>query len=160
MNVRRATAGDRETLLDLGLLFHATSPYRELFALTREPLEALVAFLLEDNDHAYPLLPRGAAFLLEANDVAVGMIAGVTSPNHLTGLPCVTEVAFYIHPGYRLGNAWSELVDALETWGRDQQAATSQVVQPAGAKAVGRLYRRRGYVELETVFFKPLEARS
>ena len=149
MTIRRAVAGDQDVLARMGLLFHATSAYARLVGLGN--LEQLVAFLVSD--------PQGAAFLLEVQGVAVGMIAGVCGPNHLSGEWGITEVAFYIEPGYRLGDAWRELLDAFEAWGVEQGATHSQVIEPAGCRAVGRLYRRRGYVELETVHTKPLEAR-
>jgi GNAT superfamily N-acetyltransferase len=154
VTLRRAIAGDQDALVRMGLLFHAQSSYARLIGVGN--LAQLAEFLTINHDQRIDAIAMGAAFLLEVQGIPVGMIAGLVCTHHLSGEPALTEVAFYIEPGYRLGDAWSELVDTLEQWGAGLGATTSQLIAPVGARAVGRLYRRRGYVELETVFIRSL----
>ena len=153
MTLRRAVVGDHETLVRMGLAFYASSPYAGQLEVTADSLAALVAFLVEPNDHQVgTLVPRGAAFLLEVDGVAVGMIAALALPNHLTMRVHVAEVAFYVEPKWRLADVWQDLVDEFEAWAEAQRAEWTELIEPPGCPAVGRLYRRRGYAPFETVW--------
>lgn len=160
MIVRRATAADHVDVFRLGLQFHASSPhYSMLVNLSAVQVELLLDWLLEDHDGDHPWRPRGAVFVLEVEGLIIGFLAAMASPNHLTGHLAATEVALYVDPGYRLGRVWRDLVEAFEVWAAQEGADTTQLIEPTGVP-VGRLYRRCGYVPLETVWTRRLEVRT
>lgn len=145
MTIRPATAGDRDALLHMALRFLASSRYGTLVGSTPEHLERLITFLQED--------PRGVAFLAECDGQAAGLIAATVVPNHISGRLSGSEIAWWVQPEFRRRTrAGVRLLDAAEAWARAQRAETFQMIAPAGAEDLEGFYRRRGYVELETVF--------
>lgn len=149
MIVRQATAADVADVMRLAIYqFAASEHYQAQVDCDVAQLEKLVAVVCDGA--------IGAAFVLEAGPgVIVGYLALLVLPNHLSGRLGATEVGFFIEPDYRVGYAWRDLLDAGEAWAQAQGARTNQMVAPAGTR-IGRLYQRRGYAELETVFTKRL----
>ncbi len=151
MTIRRATEADRPALVRMALQFIAASGYR---ALVVDPDPARL------EDLATALLTAGVIFVAEPAGAAFGpcgMLAAEVFEHPMSGEVVGGEVAWWIDPPYRGGPSAVRLLDAAERWARQHGAVRFRMIAPA-ASAIGDLYRRRGYLEVETVFQRPLVA--
>lgn len=77
-------------------------------------------------------------------------------PDLISGQLYVTEGAFYIVPEHRNGKGFGFLLDVAEYQAKQKQAKQINMIALSSIKGgkAGLLYQRRGYKELERVFFK------
>jgi hypothetical protein len=61
------------------------------------------------------------------------------------------ETAWWLDPKVRGGSTSLRMLDAAEQWALDEACSAFQMIAPEGS-SVGRLYARRGYVPVETVW--------
>lgn len=151
MSVRRAAIQDTPALVRMACRFIAESSYRGV--VTPDPLHQakLVAFL---QDH-------GGLFVAERRKLLepVGFIAFAATPAILTGELTACEVGWWVEPEFRKGGAGLELLDAGEEWARHIGAGEIQMIAPIGSDVdVTKIYQRRGYRPLETLWSKRLVA--
>lgn len=149
LRIRRATPLDLATCVRMAVRFAQEPPYGGLLPVNVGQLEVLVTFLF---DH-------GGAFVAQLEDgEVVGMIGAHVTVHAIAGELVGNEVAWWVEPEHRGGSTALRLLAAAESWARDQGAVRFQMIAPAGASALRDLYRRRGYVEVETVFQRDLAA--
>jgi GNAT superfamily N-acetyltransferase len=122
-------------------LFLAESSYRTQVTANEAQLERLVDWLLVN----------GLVLVVDQDDVLVGMLGLAIVPSQISGDLVASEVAWWIHPEFRGTRAAVALLASGEAWAQAQGAQWVQLIAPAGS-SVGRLYRRRGYDELETTW--------
>lgn len=144
LRVRRATSRDVAACVRMAVRFIAESPYRGLVLPNVGQLQKLTELLL---DH-------GAVFVAQVDgggDV-VGMLGVSLIPHVMSGELVTSEAAWWMEPEYRLCSAGGRLLVAAERWALEQGAVWFQMIAPAGNERLRAFYRRRGYVEVETVF--------
>lgn len=131
----------------MAVRFIAESPYRGLVIPNVGQLQRLVEFLL---DH-------GGVFVaqVDGGDV-VGMIGASVIVHPIAGELVGSEVAWWMEPEHRGGSAGVRLLEAAERWAGAMGAVRFQMIAPAGDERVREFYRRRGYMEVETVFQREL----
>lgn len=136
--IRRATVEDAPRIAELGALFHAASPWRDV----PYDLEAAEAF-------AAGVVSVGAVFLSEG-----GMIGAVPSPLFFNPAVKVVAEMFWWAPDGE-GQA---LREALETWADDQGAAFTQfsALHDERAPRMEKMFRRLGYEPVEIGYRKAL----
>ena len=149
--VRPARVEDRAACIAMAAEFSQTTDYRA-FPVSLEQLGLLFDVLTGLEQEADPL---GAILVAEVEGRVVGMICLALVPHLLTGLPYVDEVAWWVTPTHRSGTVGPRLRKAAEDWGVQNRASMIRMVAPCGSD-VGRHYRRCGYLEVETAFWKPL----
>lgn len=148
MRVRPASVDDTEACVEMACRFIAEGPYRELVRVDEAHQARLVAYLLE----------HGGLFVLEVDGVVEGMVGLSLVPLPVSGDLTATEIAWWVAPEHRGGGAGVRLWMAAEAWARAQAAVWIQMIAPHGADDVARMYRKRGYVPLETTWQKRLAA--
>lgn len=147
--IRRATLEDRAVCVRMAVRFIAEGSYRGVLVPNLGQLEALVQYLVE----------HGAIFVSQDDTGAVvGMIGAQVVVHPISGELTAAEVALWVEPEHRGRSMAVRLVDAAEAWALQNGAVWMQMIAPAGNPAVGDLYRRRGYLPLETTFQKDLRA--
>lgn len=143
VRVRRGTSDDLAVLVRMAVRFITESSYRGLVMPNVGQLQVLVEHLL---DH-------GAIFVaqVDGGDV-IGMIGASVIVHPIAGELVGSEVAWWMEPEHRGGSAGVRLLEAAERWAQGAGAVWFQMIAPAGAPRLREFYRRRGYVEVETVF--------
>jgi len=144
VTVREWCSEDTPALLFMARRFVTETPYSQ-FGAAPGALECMLALVLE----------HGIVFLAEREGALIGFLAALVAPHPLTGIPFVDEVAWWVEPEYRHGAAGPRLLQTLEKWARTKGVPSIRMVAPAGSR-VGRFYKRRGYVEIETSFLRIL----
>lgn len=150
--IRVAGYSDIEGLLNLGKIFHE---YAELgkwgLGYSREGFAQVLAKCMNN--------PALRVFVAEIDGVVAGSIAGTISPwfldpNQLNA----AEQWWIVDPKYRGGPLAFDLLAALEAWAVQMGAKVMCVAGFSEKRigALGRLYRRKGYLGLETHFVKEL----
>lgn len=150
VRLRRATSEDLAVLVRMAVRFICESSYRGLVLPNVRQLQKLVMFLL---DH-------GGVFVaqLDGADDVVGMFGVSVIPHVMSGELVAGEVAWWMEPEHRGGSASVRLLDAAERWAVEHGAVWFQMIAPAGNERLREFYRRRGYMEVETVFQRRLAA--
>jgi GNAT superfamily N-acetyltransferase len=146
MTIRPATLADVPRLVAMGRAQLAAT-YGDAVADNPAQLEAVATQLVT--------MPAGAVFVAERDGAVVGMIGLVEFVHHLSGLPTVGEVMWWVDPAARGGGL--ALLRRGEQWARAQGARVLQVAAPQGT-TVGTLYARRGYAPVETTYQRTLAA--
>lgn len=101
------------------------------------------------------IVDTGAIIGAESGDVLVGLIALVVYEHPVLGVLTAGEACWYVNPMFRTQAVGRALLESAETWALSRGCVMLQIAAPAGSRA-GVLYRRRGYVEVETAFAKRL----
>jgi GNAT superfamily N-acetyltransferase len=146
--IRLATSADTADLVRMGLQFIAESGYRGLVTPSVDAQRAVVELLLE----------QGGCWVAVAGDQVVGMFGVALTPLPVTGELAGVEMMWWLDPQWRRGTLAMRLWMTGETWARDHGALWFQMIQPYGDERTGVLYRRRGYVPLESTWTKRLAA--
>lgn len=150
IRVRRATSEDLPALVRMAVRFVTESSYRGFLMPNVGQLQALSQFVL---DH-------GAGFVaqVDGGDDVVGMLGMSLVPHVMSGELVACEAAWWVEPEFRGGSAAVRLLSAAERWARESGAVWAEMIAPAGNDRLCAFYRRRGYLEVETVFRKKLAA--
>jgi len=144
-SVRLATLEDEPAMVRMGVRFLAEGPYPNV-APNPAQVSAVVGTVIR----------QGFAAIAET-DAIVGMLLGWSTPNPITGLVTVAEVAWWMEPEHRGSRAAVVLFQAFETWARTRDAGAIHMIAPAGS-TVGHFYERQGYRPLETIWEKRVTA--
>lgn len=158
MIIRLATFDDGPRLCEMAARFLETTAYAQLVVWEPEPLANLV----------YAVLEQGVIYVAEelaewapGNDDSIGdaepigMIALVARPHVMNSTRYGDELAWWVEPAHRGGEAATLLLDRAEQWARENGLSVLKMSAPAGSM-IGRLYERRGYVLLESTYQKTL----
>ncbi len=155
MTIREATSEDEPEVLALARLFLETTSYRSCRPLTPE-LELAGLRNLFGAVRLHGVCLVDARYITDRRTVLDGFIALVLIPDLFNVVLEAEEVAWFVRPDRRGTPTARTLWDAAEEWARQVGAAAIKMVAPADEPAVGRLYRRRGYVAVETAYHKRL----
>jgi len=138
MIVRRAAKDDIPRLVELGLLFHAKSPYS---VMTYDPER--VALTLESALESGVVVVHGHPI--------DGMAAAIKGPMWFADAYAAQEVFLW-------GRGGKEMREALEEWAREQGCETFSMVclENDRMPTVARMYRMAGYRPTEHHFVKAL----
>lgn len=102
---------------------------------------------------------KGGAFLAEklVDGVwrPVGMLGIIVGPHPMTGEKYAEEVAWWVEPEHRGGKLGRLLFDAAERFAMTAGCVVLKMTAPTDSPAA-LVYRRRGYVAVETAYFKKL----
>jgi Acetyltransferase (GNAT) family len=147
VTVRRATRRDKAALVRMACRFIAESSYRGLVTADPSHQERAIDFLLE----------HGLLLVADIGGGPVGMLGMAIVPSPVSGELVASEVAWWLEPVCRGGTAAVRLWEYAERWAADHDAVYVHMVAPHGTD-VGDMYRRRGYLPLETVWQKRVAA--
>lgn len=142
--VRLAGEMDRRVLLDMGKRFIASTSYHATTPVRAERLNEVVTALLH----------QGGCWVLEHDEWVVGMLGVLIAPVPLTGEPCAMEVMWWVEPDYRGRGGALQMWHAAEAWAEAHGATAMQMLQPVDNAGLATLYGRRGYVPIETVWYR------
>lgn len=148
MNIRPATAGDRDGVITLARRFHQASSYGSLLTVRQELVGVLFDLALE----------HGVIFVGEMPLTGlVGFLGLVVLDHTLSGDRYAEEVAWWVEPAYRTGMLGPRLLRQAEGWAASHECVFLKMSAPAGTD-VGVFYARQGYVPIETAYMKRLTA--
>lgn len=103
------------------------------------------------------VIQHGRIFLAADDGGAVGFLAILGVPHPFTGSGFADEIAWFVEPRARGDqNIGPQLLALAEDWATSQGLGMIKMVAPADSPAVSRFYRRHGYTEGETTFYKRL----
>jgi hypothetical protein len=153
VNVRAARETDVPAIVRMACQFIAESGYRGQITPSTEQQERLAAYLMAN----------GCLLVADAGGQVVGLIGLMTVPLPTSGEMSVTECMWWVEPEWRThSSAAGRLFYAGEQWAMSQARLLGlewiwmQMIAPYGSTDVETLYKRRGYLPLETVFQKRL----
>lgn len=141
--IRRAVKEDVPRLLFMGEQF-MTEYYADTLSFNAERMEALFEGLIEN--------PSGFLLVSEHNDSAVGAIGLLVYDHPFTGQACASELFWWVDPGSRGGIDGMRLLRHAEKWVASNKIAWMHMVAPNDR--LKSFYKRLGYSELETHFYK------
>jgi len=151
VTVRRATAEDIPSYMDLAAAFVATTPVNHLIPFARESTAAFVESAL-DNENMIVLVA-------EDDGELIGITAAIAYPMYFNPAKLVAqELWWYIKPDARGGTASKLLFQEIEKWGMSKQAAAMFMVALDNdrVETMVKLYGRLGYTPTERAFVKGL----
>lgn len=148
--IRLATLTDIPVLVGIGSLFHSRTALADLLAYDAESVRQLLTVSIEKDDCA--------VFVLEEKGEVIGAICGSVVPvywNHrlLVG----QQFAWFVRPSRRHGLAALGLLDAFERWAIEEKGAVavfSGAKNDENAEAMGKMLKRKGYFNLESMYLK------
>lgn len=97
--------------------------------------------------------PNGRALISENGHGVEGMLGFVVFPHFFSGTMIAGELAWFVEPEAR-GRVGLSLLREAENAARTLGAKKMQMVSPDGR--VAKLYKRLGYVEVETTYQRSL----
>lgn len=153
MTVRPAVMFDRTAIVRMGCRFIAESSYRGQLYPNPEAQARLAEYLIG----------HGGMFVADVAGELVGMLGLIAVPLPSSGEIAITECAWWVEPEWRRSSAAGRLFYAGEKWAAQQARALGldsiaiQMIAPFGSRDVEEIYRRRGYLPLETTFQKRLQ---
>jgi GNAT superfamily N-acetyltransferase len=143
MTIRPGTLADVPALVTLAR--HFVASYGAAGPENPAQLETLATHLVSTPTTTVLVADAGAGHL-------VGMIGLVAYAHHVSGVPTVGEVAWWVDPDAR--GCGVALLQRAERWAAEQGASQIQLIAPNDR--VGRLYQRRGYTPIEVSYQRPL----
>ena len=150
MTIRPALEADLYRVFEMGVHFIVSEPrYALIFQWQPDALEAFIRELAAGD------LTEILVVELEPGTL-VGMLVLTLVPNPFGGPPWAEEFAYWLDPPARRGTLAYKLLGAAENWARRKGAAVLKMVAPWGSQ-IGKLYERRGYEPLETIYILRLD---
>jgi GNAT superfamily N-acetyltransferase len=145
MSARLGAPQDRLAVIGLLRAFHAAGNFG--FAYDGARADRLARLALAGGDMACLLV----------GDPANGLLVARAGLSEMGEFRFAEELLVWVEPGAR-GRAVADLVDAFEAWarGRGCHRVKLSTQHHWRGEALGRLWRRRGYLPAETVYAKSL----
>lgn len=140
--IREATHDDAGRVVDMAARFLGGSEYSGAVPWNREALADTVARLIDSRDTEL--------LVAEQEGELVGMLALVLYAHPFSGDLNASELAWWVEPEARSGGVGVRLLKAGEAWAQHRGARALQMIAPN--EAVGALYEKAGYRQLETWF--------
>lgn len=147
MRIRTATRRDTAALVRMACRFIAESSYRGLVLADSAHQEKAIAWLHE----------HGLLLVADVGNGPVGMLGMAIVPSPVSGELVASEVCWWLEPELRGGTLAVRMWEFAERWAADNDARYVHMLAPHGT-TVGEMYRRRGYLPLETVWQKRVAA--
>jgi GNAT superfamily N-acetyltransferase len=142
--IRDAGLADVDALVDLGASFLAQTSYGALLPTSRVAIAAIMTRLIES--------PDGVLFVaVDRAGTLTGMLGALCFTHPLSGERVASEFYWWVEPAARGGRDSLRLLRLTITWARAQGAVRLHMIAPEGS-GVGRLYRRLGFVPVETAY--------
>lgn len=145
--VRVAVLNDVPTIAALGARFLREGPYGRFAPDVNGLLEIAEAMIARED---------ATILLLETDTGIVGMFAGQVYQHLMFGRTFATEIAWWINPEHRRGRAALVMLKTFEAWAKSKGAEAIEMVAPAGAVDVERLYENLRFSKLETHYRRDL----
>lgn len=139
--IREATADDMGALIAMARSFDATSQYGEWDGFNGTAVQGMLEAMLADDD--------SAIFVTDDLSAAIGF---TVAPSLKSNAQMRIERFWWCDPAKR-GNGM-RLYHKADAWARERGAEIHSLVSPAKDLDVAALYRRLGYVPVETVWVK------
>lgn len=143
--MRLATLSDVSKIVELGSRSLKDGPYGKLIEdrpeVTRQLTEAIIS-------------EKGRVLLWEEGSEVVGLLAFIVFPHYFTGELTAGELMWYVEPEFRAGGSAMRLFWAAEEMARELGAKKLQFTAPN--EAVGAIYKRFGFQQIEVMFQKAL----
>lgn len=158
MTIREATLDDIPRIVELARHFLQATPYGALLDARPEVITQTATLLVEGH---------GVILVVDmdvgqgdgARQEVVGFLALYVGPHPFSGAIVGDELAWWMEPAHRRGRTGYYLLRAGEAWARQHAVSVLKVVSPAAsAPGLGTLYERLGYVLVESVYQKTIEA--
>ena len=142
--IRRATTDDIARLIEMGERFAAETEYCAIIKVRKDRLSDSIGSVLAN--------PDGVVLLSGSALKTTGMIAMLAYDHPFSGERTAFEIIWWVEPEARGDGV--RLLRAAENWAREQGASAMQMVAPNDR--VGLLYRRLGYLPVETSYQRNL----
>lgn len=145
MTARPARTDERLRVIALLRDFHAAGNFG--FAYDGVRADRLARLAIADDNLA----------CIVVGEPANGVLIGRAALSEMGPFRFAEELLIWVDPSAR-GTAWSDLLNAFEAWAREKdcQSIKVSVQQHWRGEALGRLWRRRGYLPVETVFSRSI----
>ncbi len=99
--------------------------------------------------------PDKAAFILDVDGAAVGVLLATSGNSPLGPFRIAQELAWWVAPEHR--GMSGGMLDAYEAWAAERRCAFVGVASLAAFLRASLIYERRGYSQAETHFIKALQ---
>ena len=139
--IRDATETDIPRLVEMGTRFLTETVYRGKVLVNPQAIARTMGLLVASDS--------GALFVSEVDGVVTGMIGLLVYEHPFTGARVASELFWWTEVEAR-GHGL-RLLQHGEQWAQTMGAATLHMIAPVGS-AIGRLYQRYGYQELESTW--------
>jgi GNAT superfamily N-acetyltransferase len=142
--IRNAQETDFLRLLDMGWKFAVYTGLPTPFS--PESAERMIRFLLE----------TGVVLVSETDGVVEGAIMGMVTPIWYAGAFAAAELALWVSPDRRTKGVARSLIEAFESWGRDQgvEYFAMSDLSVDGTYPAGGMFERMGYRPFERAHIK------
>ena len=148
MIIRPARPDEIDTIIIMARdTFHDTLPVEKSEAVATAALQGL-------------MFSGGYIGVVEKDGAIIGFLVGAEAVARPWSTdPCAVELLLVVAPEHRKGRAALLLMDDFEAWakGRGVTAITFTAHHGLEGERVGRLYERRGYKPVETIYIKRLD---
>ena len=146
MTIREAASHDVEAIVAMGVHFIAGTTYGDHLSINPLQLRDFAGRCVSGG------LGESAILLSEEDGVTTGMIGLLVAPHPFSGDRTASELFWWVEPSHR-GHGL-RLMRAAEAWAVQHGAARLQMVAPN--ERVAKLYRARGYTQLESTYQRSL----
>lgn len=136
--IRRATEDDAEALFVMARKFVAFAPYHDRVTATDDELRAIITYFTAN----------ATVFVAEKHGAVIGMLVAVLAPVwYAPSCRVATELAWWVEQEHRGGTAAIRLIQAYETWARNEQASmvTMSNLEVGDDNRVVSMLKRMGY---------------
>jgi len=142
--IRNAQETDLLRLLDMGWKFAVYTGLPTPFS--PESTKRMIEYLME----------TGVVLVSETDGVVEGAIMGMVAPIWYVGAFTAAELALWVSPDRRTKGVARSLIEAFESWGRDQgvEYFTMSDLSVDGTYPAGGMFERMGYRPFERAHIK------
>ncbi len=144
---RPAVIADGPRVVQMGLTFHASSPYAAVFVVDPGAVSRLVEMLLTHAD--------ATILVAERDGELVGMIGLMAYAHLMSGARIASELAWWVDPQARGSSVAVRLLQHAEAWAVAHGATALHMIAPDDR--VAKLYERRGFQRVEIAYQKSLK---
>jgi len=140
-----ANHGDTTRIVEMLSVFLHVSAYKDFLSYEPDRIRGIVDRLISG--------PDSAVFVARRNSRLVGVIGVWVHEHPLSGDRVAAELFWWVDTNAR-GKLGLRLLNAAEAWAKEREATAMQMIAPT--ERVGRVYRRRRYAPLETIYQRAL----
>ena len=145
VTLREAALEDLPAVVAMGQQFLQSTSYRDLISENPVQMTAMATLLIDSS--------TGLLLVAEQADELLGMIGMLVMDHPLSGERIASELFWWVDPVHR-GSLGMRLLKQAEDWARAQGVVTIMLAAPDAA--VGRIYERLGYRQVELAYARNL----